>query len=811
MAAPTLSLCLIARDEASLLPGCLASVAEVVDQIVVVDTGSIDDTVALARAAGAVVVDSPWQDDFAHARNASLAAATGDYVLVLDADERLAPGASAALRQALSGGLDCGMLPLHNADSLDAQPADVVAGRARHGEPVLLPRLFRRTPDLAYTGAVHESVAGWLTAQPRKVVTVPAALVHYGYVPEIREARDKDARNLRLLEKRCAAEPDDPVARGYLARELLRAGDTERALVEAQAGWAAVEQALDAGGPRPTFVSLASLLAHTHITRGELAEATWVLSQALAWGGMHPNLDLLQGWASESRAVGDTPQDRTRLESARCSYEACLAAHGQAFVEEAMPGATSWTARTRLGTVQLRLGRPQDALDAFQRAIEDNPSHREAVFGVAEALLDLDRPEEALRVLEPTLQHPVPDGWTLAARAATKLGCEADASALLKRGLELAGEGFDGPHRRSQLLELRCLNGLLSGVPVAGPGWAGLVGAVASRQPAQDHALRGQEPPGGQIEAIVERWLGTGRGDLLEPFLEPRADSLIPGLKRRTLAALRALGVEVTDDGESEFVFIGGAGRSGTTLLRAMVDAHPRMSCGPELKLVPAICALRDQWWSAMGHDLLAAGVDESRLDAAVRAFVSTLLESMIPAGSDSRIAEKTPHNLLHMAMLGRLFPRARFVHVVRDGRAVAASLVRQAWVDPASGEPIWYCKDPASGARYWSQVVQGIRAQAAQVPGRYLEIRYEELVQEPRATLERLLAFLGEAWDDAVLAHHDQVRVSTLESSSAAVAQPLTTGAVDRWRQELRAEDLEAIGREVGGLLQEWIDADRS
>lgn len=811
MARSTLSLCLIARDEEDFLPGCLASVKGVVDQLVVVDTGSQDDTIALATAAGAQVVHSPWQDDFALARNAALAAATGDYVLILDADERLGPGAAEALRQAVdSGVVDCGMLPLHNASRLDASLVEVASGAARIGEPVLLPRLLRRSPGLRYEGAVHESVAGWLTAEPRQVVRIGAPLVHYGYVPEISLARDKDRRNLALLEKRCAASPHDAVARGYLARELLRAGQEERALDEGHIGWVALGEALAGDGPRPAFVSLASLLAHTHIRRRELDSATAVLGQAELWGARHPNLDLLQGWVAESRATGDTAADRARLESARCSYDACLAASGQVYAEEPMPGATGFTARTRLGTVLLRLGEADGALAEFEQALAEEPGHLEALLGQAEALIDLGRADQALGLLEPALQTGGPDAWTLAARAAASVGAESDAGTLLERAITLSEEGFIAPHRRVQLLSLRSLNGLLTGRPVGGPDWAGLLGAIAGRQPAQDHPLLGGVPPEGQVEALVERWLAMGRADLLEPFLEPRADSLVPRLTARATAALTALGVDVTDDGEPEFVFIGGAGRSGTTLLRAMLDAHPRVSCGPELKLVPAICTLRDQWWQAMGHDLSAAGVDESKLDAAVKAFVSTLLQAMVPDPSGVRIAEKTPHNLLHMAMLGRLFPRARFVHIVRDGRAVAASLVRQAWADPATGQPVWYCQDAASGARYWSQVVGTVREQAAEVPGRYLELRYEDLVRAPRGTMARLLAFLGEAWDEAVLRHHDQVRISSLESSSAAVAQPIATAAVDRWREELAPEELAAIGREAGALLHEWEVQDR-
>jgi glycosyltransferase involved in cell wall biosynthesis len=117
---PTLTLCLIARDEEALLPACLASVRGVVDQIIVADTGSTDRTAALALQAGAEVIDHPWQSDFSAARNAALSAATGDWILVLDADERLSAGSGAVIRQAIqSGGFDLGFLSLHNASSLE--------------------------------------------------------------------------------------------------------------------------------------------------------------------------------------------------------------------------------------------------------------------------------------------------------------------------------------------------------------------------------------------------------------------------------------------------------------------------------------------------------------------------------------------------------------------------------------------------------------------------------------------------------------------------------------------------------------------
>src|SRR5207244_5735388 len=99
---PLLSLCMIVKDGGDPLRRCLESARGVADEIVVVDTGSRDDSVAVARAAGARVLTHAWDDDFAAARNVSLAEAKGEWVLVLDADEELEPAQQRFLRDALA-------------------------------------------------------------------------------------------------------------------------------------------------------------------------------------------------------------------------------------------------------------------------------------------------------------------------------------------------------------------------------------------------------------------------------------------------------------------------------------------------------------------------------------------------------------------------------------------------------------------------------------------------------------------------------------------------------------------------------------
>ncbi|NUP96812.1 MAG: glycosyltransferase family 2 protein, partial [Planctomycetaceae bacterium] len=107
-----LTLCVIAKNEEAMLSDCLASVRGLADAIVVVDTGSSDRTVEIAREHGAKVVHHEWSEDFAAARNAALPHVSSGFLLVLDADERLGPGARSALRKALRhDDFDCGLLP----------------------------------------------------------------------------------------------------------------------------------------------------------------------------------------------------------------------------------------------------------------------------------------------------------------------------------------------------------------------------------------------------------------------------------------------------------------------------------------------------------------------------------------------------------------------------------------------------------------------------------------------------------------------------------------------------------------------------
>ncbi len=212
---------MIVRDEEADLPRCLASLAGVADELVVVDTGSRDRTMELAVAAGAKLVRAGWQGDFAGARNASLDAATGDWCLVLDADEELPAGTRAGLRaeiaRAEAAGLRGASLVLRNL----SPPGQLTAW-----DDAAIVRLFRRAPDVRYAGRIHEQIAPAILRAGGRIGASELVIVHHGYARATVQGGDARARrNLELLEQARRDSPDDAYVLYQLGATQMAAGD----------------------------------------------------------------------------------------------------------------------------------------------------------------------------------------------------------------------------------------------------------------------------------------------------------------------------------------------------------------------------------------------------------------------------------------------------------------------------------------------------------------------------------------------------------------------------------------------------------
>ncbi len=264
---------MIVRNESANLPRCLASVKDAVDELVVVDTGSTDDTPAVAAGFGARVWHFVWRDDFALARNAALEHATGDWILHLDADEELAPASRALVRQVVA--------------ATDG-PALLVNVRSRNGEGDLTQfydswqvRLFRNRPDFRYELAVHEQIVYAIRRAGFEVVPSSLEVVHHGYLQDIVQGDSpRVARNVRLLEQALATQPGNTFLCAHLGLDYFKAGRLDDAL-------ASLRRCLE----KPDGHSLPHELLHkVFITLAEIGLARQDYALAIACSGASLNI-----------------------------------------------------------------------------------------------------------------------------------------------------------------------------------------------------------------------------------------------------------------------------------------------------------------------------------------------------------------------------------------------------------------------------------------------------------------------------------------------------------------------------------------
>lgn len=212
----TLSVCLIVKNEEKYLPTCLRSIQGVADEIVVVDTGSTDQSVRIAERFGAKIVHFEWNDHFADARNFAKKQATGDWILQIDADEELVPGDQNKVREFIcQNGCDGAFLRLQNRTT----------STFGEDQPTVhyLIRLFQNRPDIHYVNPVHETLS-----LPGKAVPTDITLIHHGYNTDAASLQQKNERNARILYARLQAAPDDVTNLFYLSMLHLGKGEFEQ-------------------------------------------------------------------------------------------------------------------------------------------------------------------------------------------------------------------------------------------------------------------------------------------------------------------------------------------------------------------------------------------------------------------------------------------------------------------------------------------------------------------------------------------------------------------------------------------------------
>ena len=192
------SVCMIARNEAACIERCLYSLKPLNAEIIVVDTGSTDGTQDIARRFGAQVIETPWKQDFSHARNLGIDRAKGRWILIIDSDEYLLPGDVEKIREIIGERQRAEATPIAY-ELLQASPVGLSPGRIL----VSIVRLFPRHPAVRYEWPVHEQVVDSLTRQGIRILPSKIEIQHTGYADPIVN-RAKQSRNLEILKKQLA-------------------------------------------------------------------------------------------------------------------------------------------------------------------------------------------------------------------------------------------------------------------------------------------------------------------------------------------------------------------------------------------------------------------------------------------------------------------------------------------------------------------------------------------------------------------------------------------------------------------------------
>lgn len=376
----TLSAVMIARDEAANIGRCLGSIQKLVDEIVVVDTGSQDDSAAIARGMGARVFDFAWIDDFAAARNHALAQATGHWVLWIDADEEMDPGHWSVLREGLTRPHFAGyQISIRNFLEEKGDASCFVHAAVR---------LFQRRPEVRFDGAIHEQVDSSLALPVAHLDKV--AILHHGYRPQAMRERGKVERAISLLRAELAKDPDDAFQRFNLGNALAAAGRFDEAIPELRRAVAEMPETGQAGYFAHT------LLANCLTARGRFDEALQAIAEARE-----------AGWDCLPLAVAEADA-LMRLERFDDALAAAERACEMDWDDRRGGDRTAATLKRFLLLARLlrRCGRNLEACAAYGRALQTHPEHAVCRLELGQCLLELGDPAAAAAELRKATASP---------------------------------------------------------------------------------------------------------------------------------------------------------------------------------------------------------------------------------------------------------------------------------------------------------------------------------------------------------------------------------------------------------------------
>ncbi len=379
---------MIVKNEEEYIERCLESVKDIVDEIVIVDTGSSDKTVEMAKAYGASVYHFSWNNHFGDARNASLDKASGDWILILDADEKLHQEDQQTVKEVL-----------HN-DKADAYYLRIHSYLSQKETDKLIDArlsLFRNNKNYRFKGAIHEEIASSIIAHGKYgnegIISTDIRILHYGYLEQTIQKKQKKKRNKEIISQELSRDKNNPFLQYALAVEYLQENNFKQAkslLLTLLQKW------------NSKHFLYSDALYKLCISLKELKDYT----SCLTW--LKKGIQLFPDYTDLHYVKGAVELEQGNWNTAVSSFLTCISLGSTPDKYFSFDGVGTYRAWYALGMVYEAVNQTEQAINAYLMSLKHNSQFTDALFQLIQFSLRKLEKEQFLDLLQEHihLTHP---------------------------------------------------------------------------------------------------------------------------------------------------------------------------------------------------------------------------------------------------------------------------------------------------------------------------------------------------------------------------------------------------------------------
>lgn len=396
----TLSLCIITKDEEKNIPRCINSVKDIVDEIVVVDTGSKDRTVEIAESLGAKVIHEKWQDDFSKARNTAIEHAKSDWILFLDGDEEVKKEDVAKI------------LPLLNDDTVEAYIFKFINYSGSNASDDLAQihynfKLFRNNGKLKYVYPIHENLKNVADGSEPIFKKADVTILHYGYLSEIRIEKNKTQRYIKMISDYLLEHPNDMFQHVNLGVEYCNAREYQKALKHLMIA----QKSLSSNSSLMIRTLIYLISAHTELK--EYEQALNIIEQAAAIYPQVPDFRFLEA---------SIYVEQKRYQKAIEMFTECLSIGEYSGIANTIAGAGSYKARYMIAFCYEKLGQLHNAVKEYTKLLVIKPGYGQVFKKLFEILVKNETPEAVREFFDKYVEKTNPNNFAILAQLYLDIG-----------------------------------------------------------------------------------------------------------------------------------------------------------------------------------------------------------------------------------------------------------------------------------------------------------------------------------------------------------------------------------------------------